>query len=92
MTCWSTASAAHRAPRSGRPCSTSRALCAPPKPAARPPTTLNWAPESPERLEEAPTLYREAQDCYRTQRAQHCNSTDEWPLRSIDGEGRTAIG
>ncbi|MFC9627352.1 hypothetical protein ACFTXM_47950 [Streptomyces sp. NPDC056930] len=40
----------------------------------------------------SPTLYREAQDCYRTQRAQHCNSTDEWPLRSIDGESRTAIG
>lgn len=48
------------------------------------PTTLNCAPESPEGLEEAPTLYREAQDYYRTPRAQHCNSTNEWPLRSID--------
>lgn len=48
------------------------------------PVMTNWAPESPEGLEEAPTLYREAQDYYRTPRAQHCNSTNEWPLRSID--------
>ncbi|ONF73711.1 alpha/beta hydrolase [Amycolatopsis keratiniphila] len=44
----------------------------------------NWAPESPEGLEEAPTLYREAQDYYRTPRGGHANSTNEWPLRSID--------
>jgi fermentation-respiration switch protein FrsA (DUF1100 family) len=48
------------------------------------PAVLNWAPESPEGLEEAPTLYREAQDYYRTPRGGHCNSTNEWPLRSID--------
>lgn len=48
------------------------------------PVTANWAPESPEGLDEAPSLYREAQDYYRTPRAQHCNSTNEWPLRSID--------
>ncbi|WP_439678394.1 alpha/beta hydrolase [Embleya sp. MST-111070] len=48
------------------------------------PTQLNWAPESPEGLEQAPTLYREAQDYYRTPRGGHCNSTNEWPLRSID--------
>ncbi|MFA3878621.1 alpha/beta hydrolase [Streptomyces sp. MMCC 100] len=48
------------------------------------PATLNWAPESPEGLEEAPVLYREAQDYYRTPRGGHCNSTNEWVLRSID--------
>lgn len=48
------------------------------------PLMQNWAPESPEGLEEAPTLYREAQDYYRTPRGGHCNSTNEWPLRSID--------
>ncbi|EFF89138.1 MULTISPECIES: alpha/beta hydrolase [Streptomyces] len=48
------------------------------------PAVLNWAPESPEGLEEAPTLYREAQDYYRTPRGGHCNSNNEWPLRSID--------
>ncbi|MFD0337215.1 hypothetical protein ACFVH0_00715 [Streptomyces sp. NPDC127117] len=32
----------------------------------RAPAVLNWAPESPEGLEEAPTLYREAQNYYRT--------------------------
>ncbi|MEV0696861.1 alpha/beta hydrolase [Saccharopolyspora sp. NPDC050389] len=48
------------------------------------PAVQNWAPESPEGLENAPTLYREAQDYYRTSRGGHCNSTNEWPLRSID--------
>ncbi len=48
------------------------------------PATLNWAPESPEGLEEAPVLYREAQNYYRTPRAQHRNSDNEWVLRSID--------
>ncbi|KFZ77034.1 DeoR faimly transcriptional regulator [Amycolatopsis sp. MJM2582] len=48
------------------------------------PALQNWAPESPEGLEEAPTLYREAQDYYRTPRGGHTNSTNEWPLRSID--------
>ncbi|MEU3626905.1 hypothetical protein BS329_40300 [Amycolatopsis coloradensis] len=48
------------------------------------PAVQNWAPESPEGLEEAPTLYREAQDYYRTPRGGHTNSTNEWPLRSID--------
>ncbi|WP_411144536.1 alpha/beta hydrolase [Streptomyces sp. x-80] len=48
------------------------------------PATLNWAPESPEGLAEAPALYREAHDYYRTPRARHRNSTNEWPLRSID--------
>ncbi|MFL1429604.1 MULTISPECIES: alpha/beta hydrolase [unclassified Nocardiopsis] len=48
------------------------------------PATLNWAPESPEGLEEAPTLYREAQDYYRTPRGGHRNSTNEWVVRSID--------
>ncbi|MFF1690180.1 MULTISPECIES: alpha/beta hydrolase [unclassified Streptomyces] len=48
------------------------------------PATMNWAPESPEGLEEAPVLYREAQDYYRTPRGGHCNSTNEWVLRSID--------
>ncbi|MCT2548176.1 MULTISPECIES: alpha/beta hydrolase [Streptomyces] len=48
------------------------------------PAVLNWAPESPEGLEEAPTLYREAQNYYRTPRGGHRNSTNEWPLRSID--------
>ncbi|MFC9736276.1 alpha/beta hydrolase [Streptomyces roseolus] len=48
------------------------------------PATLNWAPESPEGLDEAPVLYREAQDYYRTPRGGHCNSTNEWVLRSID--------
>lgn len=48
------------------------------------PAVLNWAPEGPEGLEEAPTLYREAQNYYRTPRGGHCNSNNEWPLRSID--------
>ncbi|KFU82042.1 hypothetical protein SAMN04489729_1554 [Amycolatopsis lurida] len=48
------------------------------------PAVQNWAPESPEGLEQAPTLYREAQDYYRTPRGGHTNSTNEWPLRSID--------
>ncbi|MFJ5932787.1 alpha/beta hydrolase [Streptomyces sp. NPDC093071] len=48
------------------------------------PATLTWAPESPEGLEEAPVLYREAQDYYRTPRGGHCNSTNQWVLRSID--------
>ncbi|WET76245.1 alpha/beta hydrolase [Amycolatopsis sp. QT-25] len=48
------------------------------------PAVQNWAPESPEGLEEAPTLYREAQDYYRTPRGRHTNSTNEWALRSID--------
>ncbi|MBC3191773.1 alpha/beta hydrolase [Pseudonocardia sp. C8] len=48
------------------------------------PAVLNWAPEGPEGLEEAPTLYREAQDYYRTPRGGHERSTNEWPLRSID--------
>ncbi|MFG2658522.1 alpha/beta hydrolase [Streptomyces sp. NPDC048425] len=48
------------------------------------PATMNWAPESSEGLEEAPVLYREAQDYYRTPRGGHCNSTNEWVLRSID--------
>ncbi|MET7508496.1 alpha/beta hydrolase [Streptomyces albidoflavus] len=48
------------------------------------PATLTWAPESPEGLEEAPVLYREAQDYYRTPRGGHCNSDNQWVLRSID--------
>jgi len=48
------------------------------------PAVLNWAPESPDGLENAPALYRDAQDYYRTPRGGHRNSTNEWPLRSID--------
>ncbi|MFI8347889.1 alpha/beta hydrolase [Streptomyces sp. NPDC085596] len=48
------------------------------------PATLNWAPESADGLDEAPTLYREAQDYYRTPRGGHPHSTNEWVLRSID--------
>ncbi|TSD92874.1 alpha/beta hydrolase [Skermania sp. ID1734] len=48
------------------------------------PVTEAWAPESAESLENAPTLYREAQDYYRTPRGGHCRSTNQWVLRSID--------
>ncbi|GHB73249.1 hypothetical protein GCM10010377_74600 [Streptomyces viridiviolaceus] len=46
-------------------------------------TMLNWVPESPEGLEER-TLFADAHDYYKTPRAQHPRSTNEWPLRSID--------
>ncbi|HEX2314806.1 MAG TPA: alpha/beta hydrolase, partial [Thermomonospora sp.] len=48
------------------------------------PRTERWAPESAEGLEDAPTLFREAQDYYRTPRGGHRNSTNQWVLRSID--------
>ncbi|MET7511169.1 alpha/beta hydrolase [Streptomyces albidoflavus] len=46
-------------------------------------TVLNWVPESPEGLEPR-TLFSDAHDYYKTPRAQHPRSTNEWPLRSID--------
>ncbi|NEW28741.1 alpha/beta hydrolase [Nocardia cyriacigeorgica] len=43
-----------------------------------------WAPPSAEGLEDAPDLYREAHDYYRTPRAQHPRSENKWLLQSID--------
>jgi fermentation-respiration switch protein FrsA (DUF1100 family) len=43
-----------------------------------------WAPPSAVGLEDAPTLFREAHDYYRTPRAQHPRSENKWPLQSID--------
>ncbi|MFI9412431.1 alpha/beta hydrolase [Nocardia gamkensis] len=43
-----------------------------------------WAPPSAEGLEDAPELFREAHDYYRTPRAQHPRSENKWPLQSID--------
>ncbi|MDA3644247.1 alpha/beta hydrolase [Saccharopolyspora indica] len=48
------------------------------------PTYEAWAPENPEGLENAPTLYREAQDYYRTERAKHPRSDNKWRLESVD--------
>ncbi|KAF0846600.1 alpha/beta hydrolase [Nocardia caishijiensis] len=43
-----------------------------------------WAPPSAEGLEQAPDLFREAHDYYRTPRGQHERSENKWPLQSID--------
>ncbi|MEV0336543.1 alpha/beta hydrolase [Nocardia sp. NPDC050717] len=48
------------------------------------PTYQIWAPPSAEGLEDAPDLYREAHDYYRTPRAQHPRSENKWLLQSID--------
>lgn len=42
-------------------------------------------PESPEGLPDTvPTLFREGSEYYRTPRAQHCRSTNRFPVRSMD--------
>ncbi|MFC8386590.1 alpha/beta hydrolase [Nocardia sp. NPDC057272] len=43
-----------------------------------------WAPPSAEGLEQAPELFRDAHDYYRTPRGQHERSENKWPLQSID--------
>ncbi|MFI7529235.1 alpha/beta hydrolase [Nocardia salmonicida] len=43
-----------------------------------------WAPPSAEGLEQAPELFRDAHDYYRTARGQHERSENKWPLQSID--------
>ncbi|MGM7648728.1 alpha/beta hydrolase [Nocardia sp. JW2] len=43
-----------------------------------------WAPPSAEGLEQAPDLFRDAHDYYRTPRGQHERSENKWPLQSID--------
>ncbi|GAD94788.1 conserved hypothetical protein [Paecilomyces variotii No. 5] len=42
-------------------------------------------PDSPEQITDAtPVLFKEGHDYYRTPRAQHCRSTNRFPLRSMD--------
>lgn len=48
------------------------------------PTYQIWAPPTAEGLEDAPDLFGEAHDYYRTPRAQHPRSENKWPLQSID--------
>ncbi|WP_405569344.1 alpha/beta hydrolase [Streptomyces sp. NBC_01167] len=41
-------------------------------------------PNTPEEAKDAPALYREGSDYYRTPRAQHPNSPNRWVFRSVD--------